>query len=112
MCADKRPVDTKTRMESYYTKLDAADMHAGLGLIKEISDSGDTGVFFDFIIGLLTEQVRSWKDIDIVQLDAILRHVNRASFLKKEVFVHHMNVQLALTDFLLNDIPDIITYRP
>jgi len=81
-------------------------------LMREISDSGDAGVFFDFIIGLLTEQVRSRKYIDIVQLDAILRHVNRASFLKKEVFVHHMNVQLALTDFLLNDIPDIITYRP
>jgi len=108
MCAEKRPDDTKMRMESYYAKLAASDMHAGLGVIREISDNGDAGIFFDFIIGLLAEQVRSRKDIDIAQLDAILRHLNRASFLKKGVFVHHMNVQLALTDFLLNDIPDII----
>ncbi len=110
ICAEKRPDDTKMSMESYYAKLAAADMHAGLGLIREISDNGDAGAFFDFIIGLLAEQVRSRKDIDIVQLDSILRHVNRASFLKKGVYVHHMNVQLALTDFLLNDIPDIIAY--
>ncbi len=110
-CSGKRPDDTPMRMESYYAKLAAADMHIGMGVIREIADNGDAGAFFDFVIDLLMKRIRSSMNEDIGQLDTILRHINRASFLKMGIFAHHMNVQLALTDFLLNNIPEIIEYQ-
>jgi len=98
------------RMESYYKKIAGADMYTAAGLIREIADNQDAGAFFDFIIKILIERIRSNLYDNIEQLDTVSGHIKRISFLKKGVLVHHMNMQLALTDFLLNNFPEIISY--